>query len=258
MPGTILAFYHIKGGVGKTAATVNMAYLAACSGAPTLLCDLDPQGAATYYFRIKPNVKAGTKIFTKGGKHLARNIKGTDYDLLDLLPADLSHRHLTRELENVSQPRRRLRMILAPLLADYQYIMLDCPPTLTLMAETIFTAADHLIVPVVPSTLAQQAYDQLYAFFHKKRYDTDKILPFFSMVEKHKIMHRQTMQTLWERDGRFLRSVVPYLADVEKMGLYRAPLNVFAPRSGAAQAYQQVWEECQQRFDRLARTESHA
>jgi chromosome partitioning protein len=246
---TILAFYHIKGGVGKTASTVNMAYLAAQSGATTLLCDLDPQGAATYYFRIKPNVKAGTKVFTKGGKHLARSIKGTDYDHLDLLPADLSHRHLTRELENVSQPKRRLRIILEPLLSAYQYIMLDCPPTLTLMAETIFMAVDRLIVPVVPSTLARQAYDQLHAFFHKKHYDTDKILPFFSMVEKHKIMHRQTMEALWDQDPRFLHNAVPYLADVEKMGLYRAPVTVFAPRSGAAQAYEQVWAECQQRFD---------
>lgn len=247
---TIIAFYHIKGGVGKTASTVNIAYLAAQSGVPTLLCDLDPQGAATYYFRIKPNVKAGTKVFTKGGKHVARSIKETDYDHLDLLPADLSHRHLTRELEHISHPRRRLRTILEPLLSEYHYIMLDCPPTLTLMAEAIFTAADRLIVPVVPSTLAQQAYDQLHAFFHKKHYDTNKILPFFSMVEKHKIMHRQTMQTLWDQDSRFLRHSIPYLADVEKMGVHRAPVAVFAPRSGAAIACQHVWAECRKRLDR--------
>jgi chromosome partitioning protein len=136
--------------------------------------------------------------------------------------------------------------------------MLDCPPTLTLLAETIFTAVDRLIVPVVPSTLARQAYEQLQAFFHKKHYDPDKILPFFSMVEKHKIMHRQTMQTLWDQDSRFLRSSIRYLADIEKMGLHRAPVTAFAPRSGAAQAYQRVWEECQERFDSAARTTRQA
>jgi cellulose biosynthesis protein BcsQ len=258
MPVTILAFYHIKGGVGKTAATVNMAYLAAQSGAPTLLCDLDPQGAATYYFRVEPNVKAATKVFTQGGKHITRNIKATDYDHLDLLPSDLSHRHLTRALENVNRPKRRLRAILAPLFSEYQYIMLDCPPTLTLLAEAIFTAVDRLILPVVPSTLAQQAYEQLQVFFHKKHYDPDKILPFFSMVEKHKIMHRQTMQALWDQDSRFLHHVIPYLADIEKMGLHRAPVAAFAPHSGAAQAYQRVWEECQRRFDAAARTTHQA
>jgi chromosome partitioning protein len=131
--------------------------------------------------------------------------------------------------------------------------MLDCPPTLTLLAETIFAAVDCLLVPVVPSTLAQQAYEQLGAFFRKKHYNTDKILPFFSMVEKHKAMHRETIQTLRDQDRRFLHSPIPYLADIEKMGLYRAPVSVFAPRSEAAQAYQQLWAECQQRFDTMAR-----
>ena len=75
----ILAFYNIKGGVGKTASCVNLAYLAAAGGEPTLLCDLDPQGSASYYFRIRPSAKYSSRKFLKGGKKIAKNIKGTDF-----------------------------------------------------------------------------------------------------------------------------------------------------------------------------------
>src|SRR6266404_3440559 len=67
-----LAVYHTKGGVGKTATAVNLAYLAAQSGAHTLLCDLDPQSAATFYFRVKPKLTSGSKTFIKGGKYIER------------------------------------------------------------------------------------------------------------------------------------------------------------------------------------------
>ena len=75
---TTLALYSNKGGVGKTAAAVNLSYLAAQAGAKTLICDLDPQSSATYYFRIKPKLKFGIKGFIKGGMQLKKNIKGTD------------------------------------------------------------------------------------------------------------------------------------------------------------------------------------
>jgi cellulose biosynthesis protein BcsQ len=67
---------------------LNLAYLAAADRKRTLLCDLDPQGSATFYFRIKPRVKTGMKVLIKGGKKLYSSIKATDYEYLDLLPAD--------------------------------------------------------------------------------------------------------------------------------------------------------------------------
>lgn len=73
---------------------------------------------------------------------------------------------------------------------------------MTATSEARPRARSSPIVSVVLSTLAQQSYEQLHAFFHKKRHHTDKILPFFSMVEKHKIMHRETMQTLRAWDSR--------------------------------------------------------
>jgi cellulose biosynthesis protein BcsQ len=245
---TILAVYHMKGGAGKTATAVNIAYLAAQSGASTLLCDLDPQSSATYYFRVKPKLTCGTKKFIQGGKPIERNIKGTDYERLDLLPADLSHRHLARAFEKTKQSKQRLRDMLAPLRKEYVYIILDCPPTITLVAEHIFNAADYLLVPLIPSTLSMRAYQQFLAFYTKKGYDNHKVVAFFSMVEKSKKMHRDIVNTVPKPGNGILHSMIPYLADIEKMGLDREPVLASRPRSPATTAYQQLWNEMQDRM----------
>ncbi|MGZ4960500.1 MAG: ParA family protein, partial [Methylomonas sp.] len=88
----VLAVYSIKGGVGKTASAVNLAYTAARNGYRTLVWDLDPQGASSYYFRIKPKIKGGSKDLITGKRELEGLIKGTDFENLHLLPADFSFR----------------------------------------------------------------------------------------------------------------------------------------------------------------------
>lgn len=243
-----LAIFHTKGGVGKTATAVNLAYVAAQSGAPTLICDLDPQGSATFYFRVVPHVQAGAKVITKGGKHLAQSIKETDYEGLDLLPSDVSYRHFSLALDKVKYGKQRLQESLAPLQALYTYIVLDCPPTLSLLAESILTAADHLLIPVVPTTLSMRAYAQLLAFVYDQDYGAQPMTAFFSMVERSKILHRTVMQETLDHDHRFLHSFIPYAADIEKMGLRREPVGAFAPRSPGALAYTALWQEFQTRL----------
>ena len=149
---TTLALYSNKGGVGKTAASVNLSYLSAQTGAKTLICDLDPQGSATFYYRVKPKLKVGTKGFFKGGKKLFKSIKGTDYKNLDLLPADFAHRHLDAAFDKLKRPTERLSNILKPLKNEYDVIILDCPVTISLLAENIFNAVVYIFVPILNIT----------------------------------------------------------------------------------------------------------
>jgi len=162
-----ISLYNIKGGVGKTASAVNLSYLAAQEKKRVLLCDLDPQSSATYYFRVKPKIKSGVKPFLKG-KKLEKSIKGTDYDFLDLLPADFSLRNMDIVLDNVKGSKLRLKEVLKSFKGEYDFIFLDCPPNITLVSENIFYASDIILVPVIPTTLSHRTFEKLLAFFKKE------------------------------------------------------------------------------------------
>ena len=239
----ILATYNIKGGVGKTATAVNLAFLAARGGARTLVWDLDPQGAATFYFRVKPRVKGGGKRLLRGKGDLDAQIKGTDYPNLDLLPADFSYRHMDIVLDEAKKPTNRLRKLLKPLGGQYDYLILDCPPSISLVSEAVFRAADVLLVPIIPTTLSLRTLDQLLKFRADNGLDGVAVLPFFSMVDRRKKLHRSLVETLPAEIPELLATPIPYASDVERMGLQREPLNFYAPRSKAAKAYEELWGE---------------
>ena len=243
---TTLALYSNKGGVGKTAAAVNLAYLAAQSGYTTLVADLDPQGSATFYFRVKPKLKRKARGLVGGSEQLDRSIKATDYDNLDLLPSDFSHRNLDITFDRQKRRKQRLDIVLKPLRKEYDLIILDCPPTINILAENIFNASDHLLVPLIPTTLSVRTHEQLLSFFKENGRDSDQVSAFFSMVDRRKKLHRQIMTSLQDQFGGILQSAIPYLSQIEQMGIHREPIPAFAPRSKAAQAYQALWSEIQQ------------
>ena len=111
----VYATYNIKGGVGKTSAAVNLAHLAALDGHNVLLWDLDPQGAATYMFRVRPKVKGGGRALVEGSRSLDDAIKASDFDGLDVVPADFRYRNLDVQLDDMKRPTRRIRELLRPL-----------------------------------------------------------------------------------------------------------------------------------------------
>jgi cellulose biosynthesis protein BcsQ len=239
----VIAVYSIKGGVGKTATAVNLSYLASAQGARTILLDLDPQGSATFYFRVRPARKFGPKELIRGGGRMRRKIRGTDYPNLDLLPSALSYRKLDIALDGVKRSKRRLRQALRKVGKGYDYGFLDCPPNITLVSENIFRAADHILVPFVPTTLSLLAFEQLVKFFDDNKLGRDRLLPFFSMVEPRKRMHRDMMEKMGNKKTSFLRTVVPYLSDIERMGVDREPVVSSKPRSLAAARYDELWDE---------------
>jgi chromosome partitioning protein len=241
----VLAAYNIKGGVGKTSAAVNLAYLAARDGALTLLWDLDPQAASTYLLRVKPKVKGGGRALVRGKTEPDARIKGTDYDRLDLLPADFSYRHMDLHLDGGKRPQRRLTRMLAPLEEEYEYVFLDCPPSISLASENVFEAADALLIPLLPAELSARTLDQI----EDVAPPGVRRLAFFSMVDSRKRMHREVMARFLAERPEMLRTVIPLAADVERMGQARAPLDEFAARGGAAVAFRELWKEIRERLD---------
>ena len=238
----VLATYNIKGGVGKTATAVNLAHLAADSGARTLVWDLDPQGAATFCFRIKPKVKGGAKKLLRGKGRIEQRIRGTDFEGLDLLPADFSYRHMDLLLDAVKRGTRRLADRIEPLEERYDYLFLDCAPSISLASEAVFRAADVLLVPTVPTTLSVRMVRRLVKHLQDKKTKV-AVLPFFCMVDRRKSLHRDVCETASEMPVGFLDTRIPYASVVEQMSVHRAPLATFARASDAARAYASLWTE---------------
>lgn len=249
----VLASYSLKGGVGKTAAAVSLAYLAARDGTPTLVWDLDPQGAASYTFRTRPRVKGGVKALVTGKRDLDDVIKGTDYPSLDLVPADFSNRYLDLVFDAVKKPTQRIRRALRELGDEYEWVILDCPPGISLVSEIIIGVSDVLLVPVIPTTLSLRTLEQLGTLTDGAGGTDALVLPFFSMVDRRKRLHREIVQNLPGEHPELLRVVIPSSTDVEKMSVRREPVVSYAPRSVATAAYTALWAEIRSRVDGATR-----
>ncbi len=245
---SVFGVYNIKGGVGKTASAVNLAWLAASEGARTLVWDLDPQGAASFYFRIKPKVKGGASGLIASKDRVRAAIKATDYDNLDLLPADLSYRYLDLELSAAKKPLRAVRRVLKALKQDYDHIFVDCAPNISLLSESLFASVDTLLVPMIPTTLSVRTLHQLTDLLADNERQELRIIPFFTMVDRRKKLHVQTIRAFLDDHVDVLQSYIPYSADVERMGSERAVLAQFAPRSSGMTGMRGVWSEVKARL----------
>jgi chromosome partitioning protein len=242
---TVLATYNVKGGVGKTSAAVNLARLAAEGGARTLIWDLDPQGASTYLFRVKPKVKGGGKALVKGKSDVDALLKGTDHDGLDLLPADFSYRHLDLALDRLRRPHAGIARVVEPLTGDYDVVILDCPPSISLLSESVFGSVDALLVPIVPSTLSVRTFEQLQDFLDSDGRPSTAVVAFLSMVDRRKRLHRELAESLPTQLPALTTAGIPLASAVELMAARRAPLVSSHPRDRAALAYAALWREIQ-------------
>ena len=246
----VLAVWSIKGGVGKTTTAAALATMAARDGLRTLLWDLDPQGALSHWFRVKPRRKAAPRELVRRKAPLAELARATDFGNLDLLPADLSHRAMESELATRRQPARRLSEKLADLGGQYDLALLDCAPSVTVVSEAVLAAAHAVVVPVVPSLLSLRTLEQMREFRDEVGRKKTTLVPFLTMVDGRRRLHRDNAATL-AGEGGFCATVIPMASAVERAAEARTPLPLAAPRSTAGRAYEELWQELKERLQLL-------
>jgi chromosome partitioning protein len=103
------------------------------------------------------------------------------------------------------------------------------------------------VVPVIPTTLSVRTFEQLYLFFEDNKYQRKKLLPFFSMVQKSKNLHKETMATLRKKYKSLLENYIPFSTEIERMGVHRAPVLTYAGRNSAVRAYEKIWKDIEKK-----------
>ncbi|MFK5986900.1 MAG: AAA family ATPase [Pseudomonadota bacterium] len=238
----ILAVYNLKGGVGKTSTAVNIAYLASQAGFKTLLWDLDPQGASSWYFEAEHSGRIKGRKILKQELPLCKLIQKTSYSNLSIIPADISFGQFDAQLEKMDK-NLRLSKILAPFQDNYSLLILDCPPGLTRLTENMFYAMDAVLLPMIPTWLSLRSYDQLRLFLNEKKLSHKQIYPFFSMVDYRKKLHQEWLKIPPAQIKRLLQSYISYSSIVERMGEHKLPVELFADHTAVAASYRSLWKE---------------
>jgi len=246
----IVAVTNIKGGVGKTTTAVNLAFLSAVGGMRTLLWDLDPQGAATYTLWGESGERASARKLVAGKRELSELVVSSRYDMLDILPADFSYRKFDVHLSTRRNPTERLLKMSRVLRDVYDVLFLDCPPGISLLSENVLRAADALVVPLIPTPLSMRMLVQLRDFIAANDWGGVILMPFFSMVDRRKLLHEEVTASAHRNLPELLATEVPYWSEIEKMSVRRAPLPAYAPLSPAGRIYASLWSEIESRMGR--------
>ena len=245
-----LAFFNVKGGVGKTTSAVNVAWQAAEDGINTLLWDLDPQSCASWYLGVDDadQPKKSLNIF-KGKEPVGKLRRRTAHPRLSVIPADLSLRKLELLLADEAKSKQLLLKLSDDLSEQNKLLIFDCAPAYSKLSESLFSSCDVLAVPLLPSPLSLRSFSQLQAFLQKKKsWRKLKLQPFFTMVDRRRKIHNDVIEDAKNVIGDDEPVVIPYASDFERMGVHRAPIQTFAASSAAAKAYGELWKRLRDDF----------
>jgi cellulose biosynthesis protein BcsQ len=233
----IIALYNVKGGVGKTSSSVNLAYLASREGYKTLLWDLDPQGAATFYLNSTDKVRGNIKKIITDKDFYEKNIQNTSYKNLKILPSDLDLRNIDILFSDIKKSGKKFKDSIKDGLRQFDLVFIDSPPGISILSEHIIDISDLLLTPLIPSPLSFRTYEILMSFSEHK-----DVRAFFTMVDKRKKLHREIVQK-YQNNSSFMKTYIPYSSAIEKMGIEKKPLSAFDRKSEAAMSYDKLWTE---------------
>ena len=253
--GEIIACANQKGGVGKTTTVVSLASYLALDGHRVLLADMDPQGNATSGLGIdRATITSSVYDVLLAGVPVADAVRATDIEGLSVLPSDRSLAGAEVELVPTPARERRLKQVLQPAGEDYDFILLDCPPSLGLLTVNALTAADSVLIPLQCEYYALEGLGQLMATIDLIR---EHLNP--TLIMKGVILTMHDGRTSLSADvatevrrhlgEQVFDGVVPRSVRLAEAPSYGQPIAEYSPSSRGALAYQAITVELLVRSD---------
>ena len=246
--GKIISVANQKGGVGKTTTTVNLSTILAKKGKKVLLIDTDPQGNATSGLGVSKDVELSVYDILIGDTEFDETLQETAIKNLKVCPSNISLAGAEVQLVSMMSREQRLKTKLDKIKDQYDYILIDCPPSLGLVTLNAFTASDSVLIPVQCEYFALEGLGQLLNTVNLVKKHLNKNLDIegalLTMYDARTNLSNQVVKEVKKYfEDKVYKTVIPRNVRLSEAPSYGMPITVYDPRSKGAKAYEKFAKE---------------